>query len=112
MNRFSYNNYRPSAALPSSIPTLGTEPSDIAAYALGSMLLVGLIYLVIMYYQRKNVQMNPGPWKFSPTEFPIVIRSDQLATVTQGSFSIVNYLYISGAREQRTNARILKCSNR
>jgi len=97
MNRFSYNNYRPSAALPLSVPTLGTEPSDIAAYALGSMLLVGLIYLVIMYYQRKNVQMNPGPWKFSPTEFPIVIRSDQLATVTQGSFSIVNYLYISGA---------------
>ena len=110
MNRFSYNNYRPisgASALPLSVPTLGTQPSDIAAYALGSMLLVGLIFLGIVYYQRKNVQMNPGPWKFSPTEFPIVIRSDQLATVTQGSFSIVNYLYISGAREQRTNAQAI-----
>ena len=45
MNRFSYNNYRPANSVIPSVPTLGTQPADIAAYALGGMLLIVGLFL-------------------------------------------------------------------
>ena len=106
--RAAYNyNYRPSNDVPQLPIIANTSPSDIAGYVMTAVFVIGMIFLLVIYYQRKNVQSNPGPWKFSPKEFPIVIRSDQLTTVTQGSFTLVHYLYISGSTEQRTNPQAI-----
>ena len=82
-------------------------PTQIAGIVMGVAAIISIIFVVLMYYQYRTREGNPGPWEFKPTEYPFVLRSDQLAKVATGSFSISNYLYVTGATDQRSNPQVL-----
>lgn len=82
--------------------------TDVAKYVSLGALIIGLIMLVVMYIQySKKVEGNPGPWKFNPAEYPIVLTGVQLNTIAKKSFTFSNYLYIDGVTEQRANPQTL-----
>lgn len=82
-------------------------PMQIAGMIMATAAIIGIIMAIIMYYQYKNRVGNPGPWEFKPSEYPFVLRGDQLMKVATGSFSFSNYLYITGATDQRSNPQVL-----
>jgi hypothetical protein len=82
-------------------------PTQVAGMIMATAAIIGIVMAVLMWYQSKNMAGNPGPWSFKPSEYPFVIRSDQLAVVATGSFTLSNYLYVSGVTEQRSNPQVL-----
>jgi hypothetical protein len=69
----------------------------------GIAALMGFIMFAILQYQADNMKGKPGPWRFTPGQWPLVLESTDVSEISKKAFTLSNYLYIEGLTEQRSN---------